>query len=285
MDKPLASVVVAPGSLSDAALDGARPALMVPAENPVQDVEIGEVPMAAIAMSVMCLPLLPFTGCGFYTVDAKSEAAILHMGVLTEMQGKSGLHCAIPCGMAIERISVKQCTVDLPSSKIVDGIGNPVQVSAILNYRVVDSKKALLNVQNYKHYVQTNAQGVLKQIVSMYSYEQLKTEAEEVNARMRATLLPLVAVAGIEVSTMRLNDLSYAPEIASAMLKRQQARALVDARTLIVEGAVKISQDAIAQLTADHTMELTDEQKVKIVTNLLTVTCSDTDATPTVALS
>merc|ERR1712146_511816 len=102
--------------------------------------------------------------------------------------------------------------------------------------------------------------------------------------RMRMSLQPLLVVAGIEVSSMCLNDLSYAPEVAAAMLKRQQAAALVDARALIVEGAVRIAQDAVTRLEGDGTVQLNDDQKVKIVTNLLTVTCADTDATPTVSL-
>merc|ERR1712146_596950 len=129
-----------------------------------------------------------------------------------------------------------------------------------------------------------NAQAVLKQTVSQYSHGQLKADHDEVNDRMRQTLQPLLLLAGIEVSSMSLNDLSYAPEVAAAMLKRQQAMSLVDARTLIVEGAVRIAQDAVARLEVDGTVSLNDDQKVKIVTNLLTVTCADTDATPTVSL-
>lgn len=174
--------------------------------------------------------------------------------------------------------------MDLPTSKIADAVGNPVMISAILNYHVKDAKRALLHVENRQKYVNTNAQAVLKQTVSMYSYDQLKGEHAEVNERMRAELQPLLEIAGIEVTSMSLNDLSYAPEVAAAMLKRQQAKALVDARTLIVEGAVKIAQDAVTRLEEEGTVQLNDDQKVKVVTNLLTVTCSDTDATPTVSL-
>merc|ERR1712225_152000 len=155
----------------------------------ITEVEVEPVPLSAKLLSCVFAPLLPFMGCGMYTVDAKTEAAVLHMGQLTGMENKAGLHCAVPCGMEVRHVSTKQCTMDLPTSKV-----------------------------------------------------------------------------------------------AAAMLKRQQAKALVDARTLIVEGAVKIAQDAVARLQEDGTVELDDEQKVRIVTNLLTVTCSDTDATPTVSL-
>jgi len=256
----------------------------IPVQDDIVEVEIEPVPFSAKCLSCLFAPLLPFVGFGFYNVNVKSEAAILHMGQLTEMQKKPGLHCGWPCGREIRYVSTKQCTMELPTSKIADAVGNPVMVSAILNYRVVDAKKALLHIENRDKFVNTNAQAVLKQTVSQYSYDNLKADHDEVNERMRCTLQPLMVQAGIDIMSMSLNDLSYAPEVAAAMLKRQQAMALVDARTLIVEGAVRIAQDAVAKLEAEGTVQLNDEQKVKIVTNLLTVTCADTDATPTVSL-
>merc|ERR1711970_777175 len=256
----------------------------IPVHDDIAEVVIEEVPFSSKFLSCLCAPFLPFVGCGWYTVDAKTEAAVLHMGQLTEMQKKPGLYWGYPCGREIRYISTKQRTMELPTSKIADAVGNPVMVSAILNYRVVDAKRALLHVENQQQYVNTNAQAVLKQIVSTYSYDQLKSDHEDVNQRMLMPLQPLMVLAGIEVTSMCLNDLSYAPEVAAAMLKRQQAKALVDARTLIVEGAVRIAQDAVTHLESDGTVTLNDDQRVKIVTNLLTVTCSDTDATPTVGL-
>merc|ERR1712022_99040 len=254
----------------------------IPVIDDIAEVEIEPVPCSSKVLSILFAPCSVFGSC--YSVDTKTEAAVLHMGQLTEMQKKPGLHCAWPCGRDIRYVSTKQNTMELPTSKIADAIGNPVHVSAILNYRVADAKKALLHVENRTQYLNTNAQAVLKQTVSQYSYDQLKADHDEVNDRMRQTLQPLLLLAGIEVSSMSLNDLSYAPEVAAAMLKRQQAMALVDARTLIVEGAVRIAQDAVTRLEEEGTVQLDDDQKVKIVTNLLTVTCSDTDATPTVSL-
>jgi len=254
----------------------------IPVIDDMEEVEIEDVPLSAKLISCLFAPLVPLFA--WYTVDAKTEAAVLHMGQLTEMQKKPGLYWGYPCGREIRYISTKQRTMELPTSKIADAVGNPVMVSAILNYRVVDAKRALLHVENQQQYVNTNAQAVLKQTVAQYSYDQLKEDHDEVNERMRSTLQPLLVLAGVEVSSMSLNDLSYAPEVAAAMLKRQQAAALVDARSLIVEGAVRIAQDAVTKLESEGTVELNDEQKVKIVTNLLTVTCADTDATPTVSL-
>merc|ERR1712022_47052 len=254
----------------------------IPVIDDIAEVEIEPVPCSSKVLSILFAPCSVFGSC--YNVDVKTEAAVLHMGQLTEMQKKPGLHFAWPFGREIRTVSTKQQTMELPTSKIADAVGNPVMVSAILNYRVVDAKKAILSVENRTQYVNTNAQAVLKQTVSQYSYDQLKTDHDEVNERMRCSLQPILVLAGIEGCSMSLNDLSYAPEVAAAMLKRQQAKALVDARTLIVEGAVKIAQDAVVMLEGNGTVQLNDEQKVKIVTNLLTVTCSDTDATPTVSL-
>merc|ERR1711998_368777 len=221
---------------------------------PVPDDFIEEVPFSSKCLSIVFAPLAVLSSC--YSLDVKTEAAVLHMGQLTEMQKQPGLHVTWPCGREIRTVSTKQQTMELPTSKIADAVGNPVMVSAILNYRVVDAKKAILHVENRDKYVNTNAQAVLKQTVSQYSYEQLKADHDEVNERMRCTLQPLMVAAGIDIVSMSLNDLSYAPEVAAAMLKRQQAMALVDARTLIVEGAVRIAQDAVTKLEAEGTVQL-----------------------------
>eukprot|EP00658_Telonema_sp_P-2_P026143 TRINITY_DN2054_c0_g1_i16.p1 TRINITY_DN2054_c0_g1~~TRINITY_DN2054_c0_g1_i16.p1 ORF type:complete len:203 (-),score=49.51 TRINITY_DN2054_c0_g1_i16:365-973(-) len=200
------------------------------------------------------------------------------------MEKQPGCHCRSPCGILVNKISTKQRVDDLPTQKVADGNGNPVMVSAVLNYRVSDSKRALMNVQNVHTFVSTNAQATLKQTVGRYSYDQLKSVAETVNEEMRTTLQSLVQCAGIEVNSIRLNDLSYAPEVAASMLKIQQARALIQARELIVEGAVRISQDAVLRLEESDAVQLDAATKAKIVTNILTVTCGESNAVPTVSL-
>merc|ERR1711881_408859 len=206
----------APGAASEQPLMGV-PVAATSLEGSAQPCEISEVQIEPVPFSTKCLSVLlaPFTPlccCGMYTGDAKTEVAVLHMGQLTEMQAAPGLHCAWPVGQTRMEVSTKRQTMELPTSKIADATGNPVMVSAILNYRVVDAKKALLHVENRSKYVNTNAQAVLKQTVSQYSYEQLKGEHEEVNERMRVMLQPLMVVAGVEINSFCLNDLSYAPE-------------------------------------------------------------------------
>ena len=136
----------------------------------------------------------------------------------------------------------------------------------------------------YNSYVLNNAEAVLKQVVGRYSYYQLKSETEQINQAMLDTITPLVKVAGAKVTSMLLNELNYAPEVASGMLKTQQAGALLEARTIIVEGAVKIALDAVKMLEQSG-LKMTEEGKSKMVSNLLTVSVSDVDATPTISMS
>jgi len=183
-------------------------------------------------------------------------------------------------------VSTKQYAKEMPSQKIADASGNPVIVSAIVNYSVTDAKKAILNVQDVHEYVNTKAQATLKQVVSTYTYDQLKSMGAEINTRMRLQLAPWLEIAGVDVASICLNDLSYAPEVAAAMLKKQQAVALVQARELIVEGAVKIAQDAVQRLETDpdQPLEMDMDTRSRIITNILTVTCSESNAMPTLSL-
>lgn len=242
---------------------------------------------AALCASWLLPPIGAITCCtGLYTVATREAAVIQHCGVLTSVQEEPGVYWTTPCGRDLRSITTKTKTMEIASAKVADGNGNPVVVSCIINYRVVDPKKAVLNVEQLDKFVNTNTQAVLKQTVSHYSYDQLKADYNHVNDQMRGQLQPLLFVAGVQVESVCLNDLAYAPEVAAAMLKKQQAQALIDARTLIVQGACRIAQDAVRLLEEDGNsqLRLDDEAKVKIVTNLLTVTCSESDATPTLGL-
>ena len=248
----------------------------------VADVQLQSVPLVAKCMSLLCCPLA-FMGTA-YTVDQQTEAASLHLGVLTHIERKPGLHVAWPCFREVKTISTKHRTVSLPSMKVADQSGAPILVSAILNYYVEDAKQAIFNVENFNSYVLNNAEAVLKQVVGRYSYYQLKSETEQINQAMLDTIRPLVKVAGARVTSLLLNELNYAPEVASGMLKTQQAGALLEARTIIVEGAVKIALDAVKMLE-ESGLKMTEEGKSKMVSNLLTVSVSDVDATPTISMT
>ncbi|KNC78220.1 hypothetical protein SARC_09347 [Sphaeroforma arctica JP610] len=222
-----------------------------------------------------------------FTLNTRSEAVILHYGTYTGTIDEPGCHFVNCFGREIRTILTSQKSVDIPNVKVLDGNGNPIIVSAILTYRFVDSKKALLNVLSPNEYVMTQASATLKQIVSQFPYESegdepsLKNESQHIGNLMRDALQKTVAPAGAIIQSMQLNELNYAPEVANAMLKKQQAKAMIAAREHIVQGAVAISQMAIKQLEAGG-LEMTAGERVKLITNLLTVTCSDSDTVPTV---
>jgi membrane protease subunit (stomatin/prohibitin family) len=182
-------------------------------------------------------------------------------------------------------------SVDLPNQKMVDANGNPLQVSAMLVYNVKDSFKATISVQNYREFVMQQAQAVLKQVVSRHPYESpdhkatsLKTEGKQIGRELVDALQEKVDQAGVHIQSFQFNEMSYAPEIASQMLKRQQAVALVQARSAIVEGAVETAYGAIVAMEQKG-IKFSTEGKEKLVTSLLTVMCSEHDATPTVQVS
>lgn len=243
---------------------------------PLQDVQ--EKPVPCLAMALGILPISWPAMC--YCVDPNQHTAIITFGNLVKMRTEPGCYCDWPHSR--QTVSVKVKSINLPEAKVTDVNGSPVLVSAILNYRVVDGKKALFAVEDHRNFVDVNATAVLKQVVSSHSYEELKSHSADVNVNLTRTLRTSVAAAGIYVESMFMNELNYAPEIAGPMLKKQQASALVEARELIVEGAVKIAQGAIDRLEESGRIQMTPEDKVKIVTNLLTVACSESDATPTV---
>ena len=284
----LGKVVSAPNFSAFGALDMQRDAGAD--SDDIKDIQVQSPPLLAYFGSCICFPLVGCNSC--FVVNPRQEVALTHFGVLTRMEKEPGCHCALPFGKQVMKISTKQESMFLPEMKVADATGAPVVVSAVLNYRVVNSKRALLNVTSMSSYLNTNAQAVLKQIVGHYTYDQLKSEQSIVNRSMLARLGQILDVAGVSVQSMQLNELNYAPEIASGMLRKQQAAALISARKLIVEGAVLIAQDAVLMLEKARSSEsnnepfvqMTNDQKVQLISNLLTVTCSDVDATPTVSL-
>jgi regulator of protease activity HflC (stomatin/prohibitin superfamily) len=180
-----------------------------------------------------------------------------------------------------------RAAIDLIHVKVADLKGNPLMVSGVVTYGVVNARKAALDVTDVKAYIQTQGLAVMKKIASMYPYEakegehSLKTEASRLRSQMIALLQDRCDAAGVQIVNFELTDLAYAPEIANAMLIRQQAEAMVDARKIIVEGAVQISMGALHGL-AERGVKLSKEEEAKMVSNLLVVICGDSKVQPTV---
>jgi len=241
-----------------------------------------------LSMIMGCL-CLPFTlCCSCFTLQEREEAVILNFGKYAGVLKAPGIHFSNCWGRTILRISTKTLSVDLPNIKTADLNGNPLIVSGVLAYKIRNSKKALLDVNNVETYVFTQAQAILKQIVARYAYENdgghsLKSDGGAVGQEFVELLQEKVQIAGVKIQSFAFNEISYAPEIAAGMLKRQQAAATVQARKVIVQGAVEIATGAVAELAAKG-VHLEQEHQSRLVTNVLTVMCSDRDAQPTVAL-
>ncbi|MDE6838277.1 MAG: SPFH domain-containing protein [Acutalibacter sp.] len=191
-----------------------------------------------------------------------------------------------------KKISLKTMTLNNEKQTVNDERGNPIIIGTIVIWRIVDTTKAVFNVQNYRTFLSTQCDSATRNIARMYPYDlfdeedqnekTLRGSSQEIAAMMTQDLQERVAIAGLEILEVRITHLSYAPEIAAAMLQRQQAEAIVAARKKIVEGAVGMVEMALDQLNADQVVDLDDERKAAMVSNLLVVLCGSKDAQPVV---
>jgi len=247
----------------------------------IDNIKFGVSPVAS-AMGIICCPFtVPLS---MWILEPRHEALVLNCGVLTETHSEPGIHCSNCWGREILMISTAQISKDLATLKITDSTGNPIIVSAVVAYRFTNPQAALLNVQEPMKFVLTQATTALKQVLSNHSYEELKREAATISKELVDFLQPRVNVAGATISSFSLNELNYAPEIAQAMLKKQAAQAMVDARQVIVRGAIDIAMNAIGELDAKG-LHMDDKGKFSLVSNLLVVTVGEKDATPTLGLT
>jgi len=236
--------------------------------------------------SLFCCPCV--VCCSWKQVNEGQEIVILRWGQYAGTKRTAGCHWINCIGSETTTVSSKLEPYNLPVAKMVDRNGNPLNVSGVLVYSVENSMRAVLNVESFRNFVQELSATTLKQVVSRFPYEShdekepsLKTEARTIGKELVTTLQSKVVRGGIRIHSFEFNELSYAPEIASQMLKRQQAVALVQARSKIVEGAVDTAWDAIQRLKAKG-ISLSEATQERLVTNLLTVMVSDENAQPTV---
>ncbi len=188
------------------------------------------------------------------------------------------------------RMSLKAMTLDNGQQKINDELGNPIIIGIVVIWKVKDTAKAAFDVDNYEEYLSTQSDAALRAIVRQYPYDGFNNDAEkslqgssqEVADRLEEEIQAKVEMAGLEIIEARITHLAYAPEIASAMLQRQQAAAIIDARAMIVDGAVGMVELALKQLESSDMVELDDERKAAMISNLLVVLCANHDAQPIV---
>ena len=266
-------------------------------------------PQEALVLTLFGKYIGTLKGDGFYWVNPFCVAFNPAGGTRLRQSGDVSSSDAAPVpraegmqsGTAVmpsKKISLKIMTLNNNRQKINDCLGNPIEIGIAVMWRVTDTAKAVFNVDNFKEYLSLQCDSALRNIVRIYPYDvapnvdttgdgvadegSLRGSSEIVAARIRDEIQQKVENAGIEIIEARITYLAYAPEIAAVMLQRQQASAIIDARKMIVDGAVGMVEMALDRLSENHTVELDEERKAAMVSNLLVVLCGNHDAQPVV---
>ncbi len=229
--------------------------------------------------------------CGLYSLQPNEGMAIMLFGAYRGTDRKTGLRWVLPW-YSRKKISLRVRNLTSDKLKVNDKRGSPIEIAANVVWRVEDSAQALFDVNDYEAYVGIQVDTALRDIASHYAYDHgedetvpeltLRADAEDVAQRLRDELVTRVKVGGVAIDEARLAHLAYAPEIAGAMLKRQQAEAVLAARRLIVRGAVGMVESALADLNERGVVDLDEDRKAAMVSNLLVVLCADREAQPVV---
>jgi regulator of protease activity HflC (stomatin/prohibitin superfamily) len=229
-----------------------------------------------------------FIAPGFVAIEPNSSRVLNLFGSYVGTIRENGFYFANPF-YTRKKISLRAVTLDVPTIKVNDKQGNPIMIGAVVVYRVRDTFKAAFAVENYPDFVKIQSEAAIRKLAGSYSYDNLEDEsasvtlragADEVNHQLAYEISERLEIAGIEVIEARINNLAYATEIAQAMLQRQQATAIVAARSKIVEGAVGMVEMALEQLSKKDIIQLDEEKKAAMVSNLLVVLCGDRNAQP-----
>ncbi len=241
-----------------------------------------------ILVSVIALVVSSIGLAGFYSLQPNEAAAITLFGNYKGTDRIAGLRWVWPWYKRT-KISLRVRNVTGEKLKVNDKRGNPIEIAAVVVWRVTDTARALFDVDQYQTFIDIQIETAVREIASHFSYDHaeleeptLRGDADQVSALLRDKLQERVAVAGVVVDETKLSHLAYAPEIAGAMLRRQQAEAVLAARQKIVQGAVLMVESALAQLSERDIVKLDDERRATMVSNLLVVLCGDRDAQPVV---
>ena len=250
--------------------------------------EAGGDPGFRILLYLVLLLVAIVASVGFYTLQPNEAAAITLFGNYKGTDRTPGLRWVIPW-YGRKKISLRVRNVTGEKLKVNDKRGNPIEIAAVVVWRVTDTAQALFDVDAYQTFVDIQIETALREIASHFAYDHaqheeptLRANADEVSQLLREKLQDRVSVAGVVIDETKLSHLAYAPEIAGAMLRRQQAEAVLAARRYIVQGAVEMVQHALEQLSERDIVQLDDERRAAMVSNLLVVLCGDRDAQPVV---
>ena len=246
-----------------------------------------ERPAVAVAW-IALLVVVVFVFAGLFTVNPNDGKVLTLFGRYIGTVREAGLWFANPFYVK-KRISLRVRNFETAKLKVNDNHGNPIEIAAVVVWKVVDSAEALFEVDDYQHYVQTQSESAVRALAQTFPYDAhatgevaLSTHPQEVAKGLQSAISERLEKAGVQVIEARISHLAYAPEIASAMLRRQQASAIIAARAKIVEGAVGMVENALDLISQKSLVALDDERKAAMVSNLLVVLCSDRDAQPIV---
>jgi regulator of protease activity HflC (stomatin/prohibitin superfamily) len=250
-------------------------ALMIRAENPVY------------LFAVIPLALALFTSpAGFLVVQPNEARVLIFFGKYIGSVRDDGFWWANPFTVK-KKVSLRIHNFNSEKLKVNDLNGNPVEIAAVVVWRVVDTARATFDVENYQQFVNIQSETAVRSMASKYPYDvqdeerlSLRGSRDEVSEDLREQIQARLNVAGVEVSEARINHLAYAPEIAQVMLRRQQAEAIIAARRRIVEGAVGMVEHALQMLREQNVVELDEERKASMVNNMLVALVSESQATP-----
>lgn len=254
--------------------------------------------MSAAGAVLLVICIICFAG---FKVLAPNEAVVLTLfGKYHGTLKKDGFYFVNPFCTSVnpaaafgrlgKKVSLKAMTLNNDKQKVNDEEGNPIEISVVVIWRIRDTAKAVFAVENYMTYISTQCDSAIRQVARQYPYDvaeggdekSLRGSSQEIADVLQEELQGRVEMAGIEIMDARINNLAYAPEIAAAMLQRQQAAAIIAARQKIVDGAVSMVDMALKKLSDNNIVELDDERKAAMVSNLLVVLCGNRDAQPIV---
>jgi regulator of protease activity HflC (stomatin/prohibitin superfamily) len=241
----------------------------------------------AIALAVAAA----FVAGGFFMLQPNEAGVLTLFGDYLGTDRTPGLRWTLPWN-GRRRVSVRARNHNVDMLKVNDKRGNPVEIAAVVVWRVEDTAQALFDVEDFEHFVKVQSESALRHIATRYDYDEgadhdprdvtLRGGADVVADALCAELQARVQLAGVKVEEAKLTHLAYAPEIAGAMLRRQQAEAVITARAMIVRGAVEMVEMALTKLSERNVVELDDERRASMVSNLMVVLCSERDTQPIV---
>ena len=243
-----------------------------------------------IIPSLVLLPVSILIAIGFTVVDPNQSCVMVLFGAYRGTIKTNGFYWVNPFYVR-KKISLRARNFDSETIKVNDKLGNPIMIGLVLVWKVEETYKAAFGVDEYEHFVVVQSEAALRKLAGMYPYDNIEDEnakvtlrdgTEEVNNELEREIVERLEIAGIHVIEARINHIAYAQEIAQAMLKRQQATAIVAARYKIVEGAVSMVEMALDELSEKSIVELDEDKKATMVSNLMVVLCGDKDATPVV---